>query len=55
DLPLVKSVGAEPVSANDWEIIVHACHIEDTFLGQVRVAKIGQEIDVGVLGPTRVR
>ncbi|KZP06536.1 PEX-1N-domain-containing protein [Athelia psychrophila] len=56
DLPLAKSVGAEPVSADDWEIIeLHAGHVEDTLLGQVRVAKIGQEIDVWVLGRTRVR
>ncbi|KZP10920.1 AAA-domain-containing protein [Athelia psychrophila] len=56
DLPLAKSVGAEPVSADDWEIIeLHAGHVEDTLLGQVRVAKIGQEIDVWVIGRTRVR
>ncbi|KAF7970317.1 hypothetical protein HWV62_24390 [Athelia sp. TMB] len=56
DLPLAKSVGTEPVSADDWEIIeLHAGHVEDTLLGQVRVARVGQEIDVWVLGRTRVR
>jgi peroxin-1 len=34
---------------------IHASHVEATLLSQVRVAKIGQEIDVWVLGRTRVR
>jgi peroxin-1 len=34
---------------------IHASHVESTLLSQVRVAKIGQEIDVWVLGRTRVR
>ena len=34
---------------------LHAAHVEGTFLSQVRVAFIGQEIDVWVLGRTRVR
>lgn len=34
---------------------LHAGHVEDTLLGQVRVARVGQEIDVWVLGRTRVR
>ncbi|KAK0486176.1 P-loop containing nucleoside triphosphate hydrolase protein [Armillaria novae-zelandiae] len=56
DLPYAKSVGTEPVSADDWEIIeIHASHVESTLLSQVRVANVGQEIDVWVLGRTRVR
>ncbi|KAG7449775.1 AAA-domain-containing protein [Guyanagaster necrorhizus] len=56
DLPYAKSVGTEPVTADDWEIIdIHASHVESTLLSQVRVANIGQEIDVWVLGRTRVR
>ncbi|KZP14051.1 hypothetical protein FIBSPDRAFT_959997 [Athelia psychrophila] len=60
-MPLAKSVGAEPVShclrttgrsSELWEI--HAGHIEDTLLGQVRVAKISQEIKICVLGRTIV-
>jgi peroxin-1 len=68
-------VATEPLSSDDWEIIVrvgiesqitgadtqrllqeiHASHVESTLLSQVRVAKTGQEIDVWVLGRTRVR
>lgn len=56
DLPQAKTVITEPISADDWEIIeIHATHIESTLLSQVRVAKIGQEIDVWLLGRTRVR
>jgi peroxin-1 len=56
DLPFAKSVGAEPLTADDWEIIeIHASHTESILLSQVRVAKIGQEIDVWILGKTRVR
>ncbi|KAG6335413.1 hypothetical protein ID866_3674 [Astraeus odoratus] len=42
DLSYASSVSTEPVTADDWEIVV-------------RVAKIGQEIDVWVMGQTRVR
>lgn len=42
-----------PVDPNAQEI--HASHVESTLLSQVRVAKVGQEIDVWVLGRTRVR
>ncbi|KAJ7647537.1 P-loop containing nucleoside triphosphate hydrolase protein [Roridomyces roridus] len=56
DLPLATSVATEPVTADDWEIIdIHASHVESTLLSQVRVAKVGQEINVWVLGRTRVR
>ena len=34
---------------------LHASHVESTLLSQVRVAALGQEIDVWVLGRTRVR
>ncbi|KAJ7039144.1 P-loop containing nucleoside triphosphate hydrolase protein [Mycena alexandri] len=56
DLPLATSVATEPLTPDDWEIIdIHASHVESTLLSQVRVAKTGQEIDVWVLGRTRVR
>ncbi|KAI9457841.1 P-loop containing nucleoside triphosphate hydrolase protein [Boletus coccyginus] len=56
DLPFASSVATEPLTADDWEIIeIHASHVESTLLSQVRVAKVGQEIDVWVLGRTRVR
>ncbi|KIY63560.1 AAA-domain-containing protein [Cylindrobasidium torrendii FP15055 ss-10] len=56
DLSYATSIGTEPVSSDDWEIIeIHASHVESTLLSQVRVASVGQEIDVWVLGRTRVR
>ncbi|KAH9846022.1 AAA-domain-containing protein [Lenzites betulinus] len=56
DLGYAKSVATEPVTADDWEILeLHASHVESTLLSQVRVAVVGQEIDVWVLGRTRVR
>ncbi|KAG9310908.1 P-loop containing nucleoside triphosphate hydrolase protein [Chiua virens] len=56
DLPFATSVGTEPLTPDDWEIIeIHASHVESTLLSQVRVAKVGQEIDVWVMGRTRVR
>ncbi|KAJ2931208.1 hypothetical protein H1R20_g5824, partial [Candolleomyces eurysporus] len=56
DLGVAQSVATEPVTSDDWEIIeIHASHVESTLLSQVRVAKVGQEIDVWVLGRTRVR
>jgi len=56
DLPLAQSIAAEPLSSDDWEMLeIHASHVESTLLSQVRVARIGQEIDVWVLGRTRVR
>lgn len=72
-MAIAKSVGTEPLTSDDWEIIVrvdfnlylrhlliapqeiHASHVESTLLSQVRVAKVGQEINVWVLGRTRVR
>ena len=41
-------------SLHVWQEL-HASHVESTLLSQVRVAYIGQEIDVWVLGRTRVR
>jgi len=73
DLGYAKSIGTEPLTADDWEILVglhlaitnkltdhllqesHASHVESSLISQVRVANIGQEIDVWVLGRTRVR
>ncbi|KAG6885001.1 hypothetical protein C0993_006652 [Termitomyces sp. T159_Od127] len=56
DLPLAKSVATEPLTSDDWDIIeIHASHVESTLLSQVRVVKTGQEIDVWVMGRTRVR
>ncbi|KIY53996.1 AAA-domain-containing protein [Fistulina hepatica ATCC 64428] len=56
ELAFAKTVGIEPLSSDDWEITeLHADHLESTFLSQVRVARAGQEIDVWVLGRTRVR
>ncbi|KAH7882751.1 P-loop containing nucleoside triphosphate hydrolase protein [Phlebopus sp. FC_14] len=56
DLSYASSVGTEPVTPDDWEIIEsQASHVESTLLSQVRVAKVGQEIDVWVMGRTRVR
>jgi len=56
DLSFAKSVATEPITSDDWEIIeIHASHVESTLLSQVRVAVVGQEIDVWVLGRTRVR
>ncbi|KAF9047391.1 P-loop containing nucleoside triphosphate hydrolase protein [Panaeolus papilionaceus] len=56
DLPHAKMISTEPLTSDDWEIIeIHASHVESTLLSQVRVAKVGQEIDVWVLGRTRVR
>ncbi|KAG1750462.1 P-loop containing nucleoside triphosphate hydrolase protein [Suillus paluster] len=56
DLPYAKTVSTEPLSADDWDVVeLHAAHVEGTLLSQVRVANVGQEIDVWVLGRTRVR
>ncbi|KAI6118955.1 P-loop containing nucleoside triphosphate hydrolase protein [Pisolithus croceorrhizus] len=56
DLSYASSVATEPITPDDWDIVeTHASHVESTLLSQVRVAKVGQEIDVWVLGRTRVR
>ncbi|KXN87354.1 Peroxisome biosynthesis protein PAS1 [Leucoagaricus sp. SymC.cos] len=56
DMGQATMVGAEPLTSDDWEIIeIHASHVESTLLSQVRVAKVGQEIDVWVFGRTRIR
>ncbi|KAI6030533.1 hypothetical protein F5J12DRAFT_801135 [Pisolithus orientalis] len=56
DLQYASSVSTEPITPDDWDIVeIHASHVESTLLSQVRVAKVGQEIDVWVLGRTRVR
>lgn len=56
DLPTAKSVATEPLTPDDWEILeLHAEHVESTLLSQVRVAPSDQEVDVWVLGRTRIR
>ncbi|KAG8905544.1 Peroxisome biosynthesis protein pex1 [Tulasnella sp. 403] len=56
DLPAAQSVSTEPLSADDWEILeLHAEYVEHNLLSQVRVAAKGQEVDVWVLGRTRIR
>ncbi|KAF9070811.1 P-loop containing nucleoside triphosphate hydrolase protein [Rhodocollybia butyracea] len=56
DMAVAKSVFTEPLTSDDWDIIeIHASHVESTLLSQVRIAKVGQEINVWVLGRTRVR
>ena len=40
---------------NSEEQEIHSSHVESTLLSQVRVVKIGQELDVWVMGRTRVR
>ncbi|KZT58647.1 AAA-domain-containing protein [Calocera cornea HHB12733] len=56
DLPIAQSVIAEPLTSDDWEILqLHAEFVETNFLSQVRVAPVGQEVDVWVLGRTRIR
>ncbi|KAI0301591.1 P-loop containing nucleoside triphosphate hydrolase protein [Multifurca ochricompacta] len=56
DLPQAKSVATEPLTPDDWEILeLHAEHVESTLLSQVRVASSNQEVDVWVLGRTRIR
>ncbi|KAF8531614.1 P-loop containing nucleoside triphosphate hydrolase protein [Gautieria morchelliformis] len=56
DLEVATSVNTEPVSPDDWEILeLHAGYVEDNLLSQVRAASVGQEVDVWVLGRTRVR
>ncbi|KAI0249217.1 P-loop containing nucleoside triphosphate hydrolase protein [Lactifluus subvellereus] len=56
DLPTATSVATEPLTPDDWEILeLHAEHVESTLLSQVRVAPSSQEVDVWVLGRTRIR
>ncbi|KAH8109796.1 AAA-domain-containing protein [Phellopilus nigrolimitatus] len=56
DLPIATSVTTEPYSADDWEIIeLHAAYVEQNLLSQVRVASVGQEVDVWVFSRTRAR
>lgn len=78
DLSIAQSISTEPLTADDWEILVrfsclihrspifrmitclslqelHAGYVEDNLLTQVRAACVDQEIDVWVLGRTRIR
>ncbi|KAG8864832.1 Peroxisome biosynthesis protein pex1 [Tulasnella sp. 330] len=55
-LLVAKAVHTEPLTADDWEILeLHAEYVESNLLSQVRVAAVGQEVDVWVLGRTRIR
>ncbi|XP_006460876.1 hypothetical protein AGABI2DRAFT_150706 [Agaricus bisporus var. bisporus H97] len=56
DMRYATTVEAEPLTSDDWEIIdIHASHVESKLLSHVRVAKVGQEIDVWVMARTRIR
>ncbi|WWC95916.1 hypothetical protein V866_002783 [Kwoniella sp. B9012] len=51
-----KSVSVTPLSSDDWEILEqHASFLEDHLLSQLRAAQKGQEIDVWVMGKTKIR
>ncbi|OCF73124.1 peroxin-1 [Kwoniella mangroviensis CBS 8886] len=50
------SVSVTPLSSDDWEILEqHASFLEDHLLSQLRAAQKGQEIDVWVMGKTKIR
>lgn len=54
-LPVAREVAVSPVSADDWEVIAaHAQWLEDNLLFSLRVAAVGQRVDVWVKGKTRV-
>lgn len=45
-----------PLSADDWEILEqNANYLENNLLSQLRAAQKGQEIDVWVMGRTKIR
>ncbi|WVQ65961.1 uncharacterized protein L199_004139 [Kwoniella botswanensis] len=51
-----NSVSVSPLSSDDWEILEqHASFLEDHLLSQLRAAQKGQEIDVWVMGKTKIR
>ncbi|KAK6908369.1 hypothetical protein I203_102370 [Kwoniella mangroviensis CBS 8507] len=51
-----NSVSVTPLSSDDWEILEqHASFLEDHLLSQLRAAQKGQEIDVWVMGKTKIR
>ncbi|OXH34334.1 peroxin-1 [Cryptococcus neoformans] len=53
---VAKSVSVTPMSPDDWEILEqHASFLENNLLSQLRAAQKGQEIDVWVMGRTKIR
>ncbi|ORX40268.1 P-loop containing nucleoside triphosphate hydrolase protein [Kockovaella imperatae] len=51
-----KSVSVTPLSSDDWEILEeHASFLENHLLGQLRAARPKQEVNVWVLGNTKIR
>ncbi|KJE00988.1 peroxin-1 [Cryptococcus gattii NT-10] len=53
---IAKSVSVTPMSPDDWEILEqHVSFLENNLLSQLRAAQKGQEIDVWVMGRTKIR
>ncbi|WWC70586.1 uncharacterized protein I206_104537 [Kwoniella pini CBS 10737] len=51
-----KSISVTPLTSDDWEILEqHASFLETHLLSQLRAAQKGQEIDVWVMGKTKIR
>ncbi|WWC88849.1 uncharacterized protein L201_003764 [Kwoniella dendrophila CBS 6074] len=51
-----KSVSVTPITSDDWEILEqHAEFLENHLLSQLRAAQKGQEIDVWVMGKTKIK
>ncbi|WVQ72931.1 hypothetical protein IAR50_002493 [Cryptococcus sp. DSM 104548] len=53
---VARSVAVTPLTSDDWEILEqHASFLENNLLSQLRAAVKGQEIDVWVMGRTKIR
>jgi peroxin-1 len=51
-----RSVSVTPMSPDDWEILEqHASFLENNLLSQLRAAQKDQEINIWVLGRTKIR
>ncbi|KAK8858426.1 hypothetical protein IAR55_002653 [Kwoniella newhampshirensis] len=51
-----RSVSVTPLTSDDWEILEqHAAFLENHLLSQLRAAQKGQELDVWVMGRTKIR
>ncbi|WWD18315.1 hypothetical protein CI109_102765 [Kwoniella shandongensis] len=51
-----RSVSVTPLTPDDWEILEqHASFLENHLLSQLRAAQKGQELDVWVMGRTKIR
>jgi peroxin-1 len=51
-----RSVSVTPMSPDDWEILEqHASFLENNLLSQLRATQKGQEINIWVLGRTKIR